>query len=171
VGDHLILRRDYAAAAAALRRALDLAPGHRASQFRLAWALALGGRHGEARSLLDELGDEGSGDPQWLEYAAMLAGLRGDPQAALQCYQQMSAGPDASRASPWSLARAAAAAGQHDAATAWLERAAQRRSSSMPFLLVTPAFDPLHADARFRALADALGLPAVVNASGVEHSR
>jgi len=171
VGDHLILRRDYAAAAVALRRALDLAPGHRASRFRLAWALALGGRHAEAQALIAELCTEGSGELQWHEYAAMLAGLRGDRQAALDHYQRVREASHADRASPWSLARAAAAAGQRDAAVDWLEQAVLRRSSSLPFLRVTPAFDALHDFDRFGALVDSLGLPTVTVTSGVEHPR
>jgi TolB-like protein/Tfp pilus assembly protein PilF len=159
VGDHLILRRDYEAAATALRRALVLSPEHRACRFRLAWALGLAGQHDEAQSLLAAPGVEAAGDLQWHEYAAMLAGLRGDREGALRHYRLMSAGPGASRASTWSLARAAAAAGRYDEAVAALEQAARQRSSSVPFLRVTPAFDALHGDARFRALADSLRLP------------
>ena len=49
VGDHMILQRRHDAAAQALKKALELAPGHRPSQFRLCWALALGGRRAAAQ--------------------------------------------------------------------------------------------------------------------------
>jgi hypothetical protein len=61
--------------------------------------------------------------------------------------------------SAWTLARAAASAGQHDAALAQIEAAAAARISSVPFLAVSPAFDSLHKDARFHALVARLGLP------------
>jgi len=40
-GDHMILQHDFDAAASALRKTLEIAPGHRPSQLRLCWALAL----------------------------------------------------------------------------------------------------------------------------------
>jgi hypothetical protein len=60
---------------------------------------------------------------------------------------------------PWALARAACAAGRPRAAIDWLEQAAGRRSSSLPFMRVTPAFDALHGEERFVALGRALRLP------------
>jgi len=160
VGDHRILQRRYEDAAAALRRALELSPGHRPSRLRLAWSLALAGRDAEARVELDALAREGPEDAQWHEYAALLAGLRGDRAAALRHYEWMN-GRDRERpASPWALARAASASGRFDEAMDWLERAAGQASSSVPFLCVTPAFDGLHGDPRFQSLARDLGLPA-----------
>jgi hypothetical protein len=61
--------------------------------------------------------------------------------------------------SGWALARAAAAAGQVDAALDALDAAVAERSSSLPFMCVTPAFDALHAEPRFQAHAARLGLP------------
>ena len=42
---------------------------------------------------------------------------------------------------------------------AWLDAAATELSSSLSFMLVTPAFDRLQGDPRFQALGAKLGLP------------
>ncbi len=159
MGDHLILQRRYEDAAAALRAALALSPQHRPSTFRLCWALALAGEHAEALALLERLRREGADDPQWHEYAALVAGLRGDAAAAMLEYEWLERAAKSERVPPWALARAACAAGRPRAAIDWLEQAAGRRSSSLPFMRVTPAFDPLHGEQRFVALGRALGLP------------
>jgi TolB-like protein/Tfp pilus assembly protein PilF len=160
MGDHLLLQGRYEEAVQALERALEIAPDHRPSGLRLAWALALAGRHEAAGARLAQHGDATSADSQWLEYAAMLAGLRGDAALAGEHHAALKRLSDTERVAPWLLARAAAAAGEVDEAFAWLERAALERSSSMPFLLVTPAFRSLHGDPRLTALAAKLGLPA-----------
>lgn len=55
-----------------------------------------------------------------------------------------------------------------DAAIDSIETAARRRSSSMPFLVLTPAFDALHPDARFVAAAG--GLPPPLDAPREAHA-
>jgi len=159
MGDHLLLQERYAEAVQALERALEIAPGHRPSGFRMAWALGLAGRHDDARRRLEQLGDSAAADAQWLEYAAMLAGLSGDTDLSADSYVALKRLGDSQRVSPWSLARAAAAAGEADEAIAWLEQAARERSSSVPFLLVTPAFRSLRGDPRFASFVSRLGLP------------
>jgi tetratricopeptide (TPR) repeat protein len=154
-----IFRRVNANTVQALERALEIAPGHRPSGFRMAWALGLAGRHDDARRRLEQLGDSAAADAQWLEYAAMLAGLSGDTDLSADSYVALKRLGDSQRVSPWSLARAAAAAGEADEAIAWLEQAALERSSSVPFLLVTPAFRSLRGDPRFTSFVSRLGLP------------
>ena len=160
MGDHLILQRRYEEAAAALRSALALSPRHRPSALRLCWALALAGEQDEALELLEGLRREGEDDPQWHEYAALVAGLRQDPSAARREFEWLEKAAGSRRVSPWTLARAACAAGREQSAIDWLEQAAGQRSSSLPFMLVTPAFDALHGNERFISLGRVLGLPA-----------
>ncbi|HSQ68488.1 MAG TPA: tetratricopeptide repeat protein [Steroidobacteraceae bacterium] len=159
MGDHLILQRRYQDAAAALRGALALSPQHRPSALRLCWALALAGEHAEALALLEDLRREGDDDPQWHEYAALVAGLRAEPPVAAREYEWLERAAKSARVPPWTLARAACAAGRQQTAIDWLEQAAGQRSSSLPFMRVTPAFDPLHGEQRFISLGHALGLP------------
>jgi len=91
----------------------------------------------------------------------MLAGLAGDARVARERYASLKKLAETENVPPWPLARAAAAADEADEAMAWLERAAQQRSSSVPFLLVTPALESLRDDSRLLGLAVRLGLPQV----------
>lgn len=146
-----------------LEHALALQPNHAMTMLSPANVCAVRGEFADAGAWMEQAlrmdPRDGGGDLQWHEYAAMLAGLRGNGADALRHCRQMIATGDGTAAPPWSLARAAAAAGQVDAAIDWLEQAALRRSSSVPFLRITPAFDSLQGHARFDTLADALGLP------------
>jgi predicted Zn-dependent protease len=139
---------------------MEMAPDHRPSRLRLSWALALDGQHDRAAEALGTPCGAATEDAPWQEYAAMLARLRGDVEAAARCYERLRDLGHEGHASGWTLARAAAAAGRQEEAVDWLEQAGRRRSSSIPFMLVTPAFDSLHGNARFRTLGQALGLPA-----------
>lgn len=153
LGDHMILQRRYADAVRALRQALDIAPSHRPSRLRLAWALALGGEAKAAREALAECAPKDDADAGWLEYAALVEAASGEPGAAAahdEILQRLAA---RQRVPAWSLARSAAAAGRREAALAALAVAERERSSSWPFLRVTPAFDVLHDDDRFESLA------------------
>jgi hypothetical protein len=51
-----------------------------------------------------------------------------------------------------------AALGEVDSAFDWLERGIANRASFMDGVAVTPAFEPLHADARWRPLLRRMGL-------------
>lgn len=88
-----------------------------------------------------------------------MAGACGDADSALRHYEVLVRRSASQRVPAWSMARAATAARQYDAALNWLEGAARERSGSLPFLALTPAFDALHAEARFRALLDRSRLP------------
>jgi TolB-like protein len=157
LGDHLILQRRYAEAVGALRHVLGISPAHRPSRLRLAWALALDGQADAARAGLADSGPQGDGDAAWLEYAALVEAAAGDPCAAAG-HDEALRRVAATRGVPaWSLARSAAAARRHEACLASLELARRERSSSWPFLRLTPVFDALHGDERFECLA--AGLP------------
>lgn len=160
VGDHAILRRNFPEAVRALERALELSPGHRPCQLRLSWALALSGAVVSATTLLSGIGPAGEHDAQWHEYSALVASAAGDVRAATRHFEALQSMDSVERVAAWSMARAAAAAGRLDATQAHLQAAAQARASSMPFLMVTPAFDALREDPRFLALGRTLGLPA-----------
>lgn len=153
LGDHMMLQRRWADAVQALQRALELAPTHRPSQLRLAWALALDGQALAARAALAACGPQGEADTAWLEHAALIEAACGRADIAAAHHEALVRIAAQRRVSAWSLARAAAAAGRRDEALAALETAVQERSTSLPFLRVTPAFEALHGDPRFEALA------------------
>jgi TolB-like protein len=152
VGDHYILQRRFADAVHALDRALELAPAHRPSMLRRAWALALGGNAGEATAALADIGPQGDADWQWYEYAALVAGALGSSDIADGHWKALGRIANGQFVSPWSLARAAAAAGARKKANEWLERAIESGSTSVPFMKVTPAFDSIRDDEEYQDL-------------------
>ena len=157
LGDHLILQRRYDDAVASLRKTLEIVPAHRPSQLRLAWALALAKKIDAANEMLAETGPGGDRDWQWHEYAALCAGTVADSGNARSHFEAMQTIKEESFVSPWSMARAAAAADMPDACLHWLGVAKEERSTSFPFVGVTPAFDALRDHADFLRMVDRSG--------------
>jgi tetratricopeptide (TPR) repeat protein len=97
----------------------------------------------------------GARDSAQLAYALAVAGQGEDAQRVLQILL------DTGRERylpPFHIALAYAGLGNADAAIGWLERAYEERASSMSVVNVTPGFDALRGDARFRALMLRMGL-------------
>lgn len=159
LGDHRILAGRFAQAMEALEQAQRLAPGHRPSGLRLAWAAALAGDAGRARAVMDGLKpDGGVTDVAWLEYGALVAAALDDAAGANESAAALEALAGSRFVSPWGLARAFAAAGRRREAIALLGRCVEERSSSVPFMAVTPAFRTLHGEPAFAALLQRAGL-------------
>lgn len=157
LGDHLILQERFPEAVEALRKVEALAPGHRPSLLRRAWAEALAGQAANARETLDcARGDEDPG-AHWFEYAAIVHGAIGNQPAAASAVASLEALAPTSRITAWSHARACAAAGQSERAVEWLRAAIHARESSVPFAGITPAFRPLRQHPAFNALLAELG--------------
>jgi tetratricopeptide (TPR) repeat protein len=97
----------------------------------------------------------GPRDSAQLAYAMAVAGQRADAQRILQML--LETGRER-YLPPFHIALAYAGLGNADAAMVWLERAYEDRGSSMTVVNVTPGFDELRADARFRALVVGMGL-------------
>ncbi|MBT8442345.1 MAG: hypothetical protein KJO76_08170, partial [Gammaproteobacteria bacterium] len=152
VGDHNILQGRYEDAVAALDKALELMPDHRPSALRKCWAIALAGRHEDATSELAALGPLDERDWPWFEYAALVAGAGGRGEAADRYYGSMQELDAHDFVPPWSLARAAAAAGHANDAVRWLEKTVAAGSTSLPFINVTPAFEKLRSRPDFKKL-------------------
>lgn len=159
-GDLLILQRRYAEAASSLEQALELERDLRPVWLRLAWALALQGSHGDAATALNQAAALNEEDAAYFEYKALVESERGKAVAARAAANELEL--RASRGDgvqPWSLARAMAAAGDADRAIAYLEKAYETRSSSMPFLGQTPAFRCIRERPEVRGLMAKAGLP------------
>lgn len=74
--------------------------------------------------------------------------------------QQQRTNPPAGQHFTMLTVEAEGALGQHDAALDHLELLAQKRDSNVIGLVICPELRPLHGDARFRRIADMLGLQA-----------
>ena len=155
VGDHMILQRRYDTAVQAFGKALELAPGHRPEPV----AAVLGAcARGSARPLNHCCRNSSltrmrihSGTSTRRSSQARRVTLT----SALSHYEAMESLAAGQRVSSWTMARAAAAATQDEKVLAWLDAAATQLSSSLSFMLVTPAFDRLQGDPRFLALGAA----------------
>lgn len=143
-GDHLILQHRFGEAVSALRSAIDIDKDFRPARLRLSLALAFDGRDAEARECLEQARQLGGKDAGYFEYLAIAEGQARRPEAARHAAEALEALAAQGRAVlPWSLARAWAAAGRAEQAVDYLRAALATRSSSMPFLGVTPAFDSI----------------------------
>ncbi len=154
VADHLVLMGAAQEAVEQLRETLKLAPDHVPSRVRCAWALALVGDSAAADGILEELRAQHMHTAAYREYAAIVSGLNGNRETAQRWFEALQQGSEF--ATPWSLARAAAHAGQVESALSCLATALEQRSSSAPFLAVTPAFVSLHDHPRWPELIAAL---------------
>lgn len=156
-GDHLILQRRFDDAARQLLTALELAQDHKPTLMRLAWAYALADQANEALEVLSRAGPGNESDWRWFEYGAMVHSVLGNAAEANRCWQRILSISQQEFVSSWSLARAATAAGDFEAATGWLESAIDSGSTSLPFIAVTPAFDALRNQPEYTRIADKLG--------------
>jgi hypothetical protein len=59
----------------------------------------------------------------------------------------------------WVAAQLYVRAGQPDLALDWLERAYESRNPNLPYISVSPVFDPVRDHPRFRALLQRMNLP------------
>lgn len=153
VADHYILQRRFDDAITALDATLTLEPEHRPSLLRRCWALALAGKPQQAMQDLYAAAPESEQDWQWYEYAALVASEY-DAEAAMGSWETLRGLRRERQISPWSMARAAAAAGAASEAVEWLREAFRQGSTSLPFMRVTPAFHGLHGLPEFQELPE-----------------
>jgi len=92
-----------------------------------------------------------------LGHAYALAGRRTDAEQVLHT---LLARAKKSYVSPFDIALIYTALGEKDSAFAWLEQAANERSTFLVYSKWDPRLDPLRSDPRFKKLLDLIGLPA-----------
>lgn len=143
-GDLLVLQRRFGEAVNALRAALDINPGMRPARLRLAMALAFSGNESDALDCLALAREAGGGDAAVLEYLAIVMGRLGHQSEAMAAAERHAR--EYKNAPAWSTARAWASAGQTRRAISKLSDAVGERSSSLPFLGVSPVFDALRGE-------------------------
>jgi tetratricopeptide (TPR) repeat protein len=161
-GDLLMLQRRYPEAIRSLDQALEIEPGMRPAHLRRALALAFADRPTKATESLEGALAISGEDAMYLEYLALVESLGGNRAAAEDAASRLQAIADGgAQVSPWPLARAWAAAGQEATAIGHLRRAFEQRSTSMPFLAVSPVFEELRKHPDVRELIGKVGVPAL----------
>jgi serine/threonine protein kinase/Tfp pilus assembly protein PilF len=92
------------------------------------------------------------GNPLALASAAYTHARSGERSQALQLLDELRTLSKQTYVSSYLFALVYAGLGEKDQAFAWLEKAYEERSGSLPYLKVNPTWDPLRSDPRFEAL-------------------
>ena len=153
LGDHLLLRSEFAEASDQFRKTLVMDPTHTPSRLRLAWSVALEEESDDALAELARVLDESGRTPAFLEYSAMIYKAAHQDDKALSAFEDLRQVSRQQFIAPWALARAAAAAGQKEDAFNFLEAAVEQGSTSLMFFEITPAFESLRDTPRGRELS------------------
>jgi TolB-like protein/Tfp pilus assembly protein PilF len=144
-----------------LRRGLELDPDSYLGQWSLACCLAIAGRYEEA-AVEGERALAISGRHVWsLAAMASISARLGRAMDALAFLRELEARAMREYVQPAMLAQAAAAAGDTDAAIAYVGAAVEGRDPMFTMIArVWPLYDDLRHDARFTTLIGRLGYPA-----------
>ena len=111
---------------------------------------------GQAKAALEEMGREPA--EFWKRYGMNLALFAsGRHEEADAVLQELIDGVDGASAY-FQVAESMAFRGRHDEAFEWLEMAHEHRDNGITEMMTSPFLRPLHADARWPAFLDKLGL-------------
>jgi eukaryotic-like serine/threonine-protein kinase len=158
VGAVYHLSGDFAGAARALRRAMEIDAGFVMAHYFLGGALRDAGDLAAAETELRIAIDKSGGTPEMLAALAQTL-ARGDRrEEARALLRHLTPGAAMRHVSPCLIAQVHAALGEPDLALAALERAAEERDPEIVFIGVRPAYAPLRSDPRFVALREKVGV-------------
>jgi len=140
------------------RRVIELNPGYSRAYEDLGRAYEQAGAVDAAiEAFLRGLSlEEAPGTTASLAFAYTVAGKADEARRILRQLQRTS---KTTFVSAYSFALVHAGLGELDETFAWLDKAYDERSGSLPFLNVNPRFDSLRGDPRFRKLLGRIGLP------------
>lgn len=139
-----------------LQDALDLNPESDLAYQQLGHAYLQKGMAPEALGALRQAAAlSGARDAAHLAYAYAVTGDEAAAREILAELLNPAANPDAA---PFHIAMAFAGLGERDAAFQWLERGYAERAAFMDGVQITPAFDSLHADVRWKTFVRRMGL-------------
>lgn len=133
-------------------------PGVIPAELHLGLSLAAAGRPGEARDVLARAMREAGDETQLSALYAGVAARAGDRGEALRVLREIESRAQRESVASVNVAWAWTAAGDHDRAFAWLERALRDRSYLLRILTVEPGFAPLRTDPRYADLVRRMGL-------------
>ena len=140
----------------ALREAIELNPHSDLAYQQLGHAYLQKGMHDDALATLRQAaGLSGARDLAHLAYALAVTG---DEAEARRLLRELYETPIARERLPFHLAMTHAGLGDLEAALGLLEHGFAERASFMDGVKITPAFDPLHGDARWTTLLRRMGL-------------
>jgi TolB-like protein/DNA-binding winged helix-turn-helix (wHTH) protein len=158
LGEHHHLSRQFDAAVAQHRKALELNPNHPNARPLLALVYEQQGEYAQAIAELERAAPFFAGTSRVrgpLGRVYGLAGRRPEARALLEELLRERAG--ASYVAADDIAGIHLGLGETDLAFEWLQRACEERAAALVNVKVEPVFDPLHGDPRFGELLRCVG--------------
>ncbi len=161
LGIYLFHCRRWDASIAEMRRTIELAPAFEFPREVLAWNYAAKGWRDRAAEQCDEAlaGIGERFEPGTISSCAWVNGQIGRPDAARQLVTRLRNPPGVDRVDPAFLSYGCLAVKDVDCAITHLEEALRQRSSTMVFMRVAPAWDPVRDDPRFKAILEQMKFP------------
>jgi TolB-like protein/Tfp pilus assembly protein PilF len=159
LGSRFLATRQYDLAIQQFQKTLDLDPNFVPARARLVTVYEDKGMYPEAlaeRKKMASLGDESLNDVIAAEHAYHEFGARGYWRARLA---QLSDRAKRQYVSPVDLASCYARLGEKEQVVQWLQKAQEERSAGLVNLNVSPEFDSVRSDPRYRDLMRRVGLP------------
>jgi TolB-like protein/Flp pilus assembly protein TadD len=153
----LYLRQQYEPEVEQHRRTLELDPDYGPAHWALGLAYAQQGRHEEAIAAHRKAVELWGGSALFKAVLGRSYALAGRRREAEEVLRELEAATGGARVSPYHVAILYALLGDHDHALQRLQEAAERRDHWLVWVKVDPILDPLRGDARFEALARAVG--------------
>jgi len=155
LGKHYTFNNDFDRGAAALNRALEIAPEHEDALYFLGINLVASGHANDALALAKRSRHEMVALP-FIALAQHDLGNVRESEAALE----MLIAKGGARDSAYQLAQVYAWRGDHDPAFEWLERSYVQRDSGLPGFQNDPLLRKLHDDPRWKPFLKKMKLPA-----------
>jgi TolB-like protein/tetratricopeptide (TPR) repeat protein len=158
MGWHYLMARDYANAIPNCLHALELDPDFLLAHRVLAQAYLYQQHYAEALEEFQKGVELSHGDPVAQAYLARAEAAAGQREVAARSLKQLVELSNKIYVSPLEIAAVYAALGDKDQAFRWLDKAYGERTSSLIYLRVDRAYDPLRGEPRFTDLLQRMKL-------------
>jgi TolB-like protein/DNA-binding winged helix-turn-helix (wHTH) protein/Tfp pilus assembly protein PilF len=158
VGQVFYWARQYEAAIAHFRRALEMNPNLRTAYSGLVYAFLQQGLHADALAACQQMIERWGRDPWTLWDLGYALGVSGQREQARQVMEELRTLAQQVYIKPLAFAWIAIGLGDTEQALGWLERAYVEREPYLTLLYADPIYDPLREDPSFIALGQKIGL-------------
>ena len=159
LGFVLSVARRYDEGIEQVRRTLEMDPNFAHAHFRLGQIDVMRGRYAEAIPELEKAISLSGGSPRATAELGLAYALQGNRNAALKLLGVLRDRSRQRYVSPANLALIYGGLGDKDRTLEWLDKAYAERSPTLNLLRVTPAFESVRTEPRFRLLVTRIGLP------------
>jgi TolB-like protein/DNA-binding winged helix-turn-helix (wHTH) protein/Tfp pilus assembly protein PilF len=158
VGQAFYFARQYDLAEGQFRAAIDMDPNHRLAYSGLVYTYLQEGRYPEALAICEQMVARWGRDPSLLWDLGYALAVSGQDEQARQVRAELQERAQHTYVKPLTFAWIALGLDERDQAIVWLEQAYADRDPYLTLLAADPVYDSLHADPRFTALLNKIGL-------------